>query len=76
MKIYVLLGSTFRRIINLVSTEIRYIVLYLSFRKVSDQTFSKEAKKMIPQESAEKNTDDQTNVSRILINIEKTDHIV
>ena len=60
----------FSRIINFVSTRI-IIVLFLSFRKVPDQTFSKEAK-MIPTGIHEKLTDDSTSVSRILINIEKT----
>ena len=42
-KIEVFLGSIFSRIINFVSTGI-IIFLFLSFRKVPDQTFSKEIK--------------------------------
>ena len=41
----VLIGSMFGKIINFVSARI-IIVLFLSFRKVPDQTFSKEAKKI------------------------------
>ena len=45
------------------------MVLFLSIRKVPDKTFSKEAKNMIPTRSHGNTSDDQTSVSRILIQI-------
>ena len=59
-----------RWIIYIFSTRIIFRFIP-KLRKVTDQTFSKEAKK-IPTRIREKITDDQTIVSRILVNIDKT----